>query len=223
MSKTSTHNFSFCFQAGPVNKVTIPLNRDTKKQANFCFIEFRHEETVPYAINLFKDVRLFGRSLQMQNKTTGAGMPSSQDQNRHQRSLTTLTHHLMRPIFKSCFFYRTLSAPNPMVPPNHGFVPPFQQGFAPPAFNAQAMVQQQQQMYMRQQENYQRHDNRRHPYENQQNYNQHRNYDRNSDRNMHHDFRNRNDSNSRDRSRSYDRRYDNYNNDSRASRQPRRR
>ena len=62
------------FQAGPVKSVRIPVDKDTKRQKNFCFIQFVHEETVPYAVELLRDVKLFGRALKMQNRETGVGM-----------------------------------------------------------------------------------------------------------------------------------------------------
>ena len=37
---------------------------------------YEYEESVPYAIDLFCDTRLFGQPLRLQNRTTGAGMPS---------------------------------------------------------------------------------------------------------------------------------------------------
>ena len=183
------------------------MDNVTKRKRNFCFIEFEHEETVPYAVELLRDVRLFGRHLQMQNKTTGAGM--------HQR---------------------TMSAPNPMqfVPPfQQGFV---QQGFNPQQLIQQQQQMMIQQQYSRQYSDHS-HDRSRHHERNRsherydqnyqdQNYRDYRNQDqqnyRGQDyRNQHNyrdDHRNQDYQNYRDRS--HDRRssYDNRNNHGRQRR-----
>lgn len=105
--------FELFLNAGPVKKVSIPTEPGSKRNKNFCFIQFHHEQSVPYAIDLFKGIKLFGRSLQMQNRTTGAGMT-----NNHQR---------------------TMSAPSQMQQRVAPFVPPFQQNYHQhqPDFNQQ--------------------------------------------------------------------------------------
>ena len=121
------------FQAGPLVRVNIPIDNATKKRKTFCFVQFMHEESVPYAIELFKDVRLFGRTLQMQNKTTGAGMSSNNynRQNSHQQNQSQLHQ-------------RTMSAPALHLQQQQNFVPPFPNH--PPRFDNQALMQQQRQM-----------------------------------------------------------------------------
>ena len=56
------------------------MDHNTKRQKNFAFIRFQHEESVKYAVELFRGIKLFGQSLSMQNRKTGVGM----QQNRHQ-------------------------------------------------------------------------------------------------------------------------------------------
>ena len=73
------------FQAGPLVNVRIPVDRETKKQKPFAFVRFHHPESVPYAIELMRDVTLFGRSMRMQNKATGAGMGGRGGQYQQQR------------------------------------------------------------------------------------------------------------------------------------------
>jgi len=65
------------FQAGPLFKVNIPLDHNTKQRKNFGFVRFQHSESVPYAIELFKGIKLFGQTLSMQNRKTGAGMQNN--------------------------------------------------------------------------------------------------------------------------------------------------
>ena len=57
--------------------VRIPKDRVTKRPRNYAFIHFRYEECLPYAYELFREVRLFGKSLVMQNKSTGLGISNN--------------------------------------------------------------------------------------------------------------------------------------------------
>jgi len=60
--------------AGPLLSVRIPVDRETKKQKPFAFVLFSHAESLPFAFELFRDVKLYGRPLRMQNKETGLGL-----------------------------------------------------------------------------------------------------------------------------------------------------
>ena len=70
----SLYFLSSPLQAGPLQSVRIPVDRDTKKQKPFAFVLFSHAESLPFAYELFRDVKLYGRPLRMQNKETGLGM-----------------------------------------------------------------------------------------------------------------------------------------------------
>ena len=59
--------------AGPLERVTIPKDRETKKQKNFAFIVFQHQESTEYAFNLFNGTELFRQAIRLQNKDTGLG------------------------------------------------------------------------------------------------------------------------------------------------------
>ncbi|XP_032515137.2 RNA-binding protein 7 [Danaus plexippus] len=61
-------------QAGPVEKVIIPKDKDGR-QKNFAFITYCHEVSVPYAINLFRGTALFHRTLLLQNRGRMALLP----------------------------------------------------------------------------------------------------------------------------------------------------
>jgi len=121
--------FELFQNAGPLVKVNIPIDNQTKRKKNFCFVEFQHKETVPYAIDLFRDIKLFGRSLQMQNRTTGAGINrgSQRDQNQGPPSNQHGGHQ------------RTMSAPMHIGQ----FNPP---PFGHPGFNNEMLIAQQQMM-----------------------------------------------------------------------------
>lgn len=97
------------FQAGPLQSVKIPFDRETKRQKPFAFVLFQHPESVSYAVDLFKDVTLFGRPIRLQNKETGAGMNDTRgpQMNGHSRG-----HH------------RSFSAPDFQNTPNHGYPHP---------------------------------------------------------------------------------------------------
>ena len=41
----------------------------TKRRKPFAFVVFKHEESVQYAIKIFRDVKLFGRHIQMQHRS----------------------------------------------------------------------------------------------------------------------------------------------------------
>ena len=59
--------------AGPLERVNIPTDRISKKQKNFAFIVFQHEESLQYAFDLLNGTELFRQPLRLQNKTTGLG------------------------------------------------------------------------------------------------------------------------------------------------------
>ena len=65
-------------QAGPIERVRIPKDKQTKRPKPFAFVHYEYEESVPYAIDLFCDTRLFGQSIKLQNRSTGAGITTPQ-------------------------------------------------------------------------------------------------------------------------------------------------
>ncbi|XP_075460201.1 RNA-binding protein 7 isoform X2 [Ascaphus truei] len=57
--------FELFLQAGPVISVKIPKDKDGKTK-QFAFVNFKHEESVPYGMNLLNGIKLFGRPLKIQ-------------------------------------------------------------------------------------------------------------------------------------------------------------
>ncbi|KAH0623357.1 hypothetical protein JD844_031608 [Phrynosoma platyrhinos] len=57
--------FELFHQAGPVIKVKIPKDKDGKAK-QFAFVNFKHEESVPYGMSLLNGIKLFGRPLKIQ-------------------------------------------------------------------------------------------------------------------------------------------------------------
>lgn len=165
--------FELFQNAGPLVKVNIPLDAQTKRKKTFCFVQFQHAESVPYAIELFKDLRLFGRNIQMQNRTTGAGI--QKDQN-HGPPQSNPNHQ------------RTMSAPMPIG--GQFNQPRHQQDMMP----NQMLMQQQQNLMVQQRQQHQQNMQRQlsldnpyqqNEYQNQLNYHQdqrrHHSHDRRND------------------------------------------
>ncbi|XP_073706948.1 RNA-binding protein 7 [Garra rufa] len=57
--------FELFLQAGPLIKVKIPKDNDGKSK-QFAFVNYKHEVSVPYALNLLNGIRLYGRQLNIQ-------------------------------------------------------------------------------------------------------------------------------------------------------------
>ncbi|XP_034995527.1 RNA-binding protein 7 isoform X1 [Zootoca vivipara] len=70
--------FELFHQGGPVIKVKIPKDKDGK-QKQFAFVNFKHEESVPYGMNLLNGIKLFGRPLKIQFRSGSSH--ASQDNN----------------------------------------------------------------------------------------------------------------------------------------------
>lgn len=56
--------YELFLQGGPVQKVTIPKDRDGK-QRSYGFITYKHLNSVEYALGLFDDTMLYNRTLKM--------------------------------------------------------------------------------------------------------------------------------------------------------------
>ncbi|NWY06792.1 RBM7 protein, partial [Nothoprocta ornata] len=66
--------FPVDLQAGPVIKVKIPKDRDGKPK-QFAFVNFKHEESVPYGMSLLNGIKLFGRPIKIQFRSGSAAEP----------------------------------------------------------------------------------------------------------------------------------------------------
>ncbi|NXT59156.1 RBM7 protein, partial [Pluvianellus socialis] len=65
-------------QAGPVIKVKIPKDRDGRPK-QFAFVNFKHEESVPYGLSLLNGIKLYGRPIRIQFRSGSSH--TSQDSN----------------------------------------------------------------------------------------------------------------------------------------------
>ena len=59
--------------AGPLERVSLPKDRDTGKQKSYAFIVFQHVESVKYAYELLNGTELFRQQIRLQQKETGLG------------------------------------------------------------------------------------------------------------------------------------------------------
>ncbi|XP_066540341.1 RNA-binding protein 7 [Hoplias malabaricus] len=57
--------FELFLQAGPLVKVKIPKDTEGRSK-QFAFVNFKHEVSVPYCMNLLSGIRLYGRQLNIQ-------------------------------------------------------------------------------------------------------------------------------------------------------------
>ena len=62
--------YELFLNAGPLEKVTIPKDKETKRQKNFAFIVFQHAESTQYAFDLLNGTELFRQPIRLQNKET---------------------------------------------------------------------------------------------------------------------------------------------------------
>ena len=65
--------YELFLNAGPLEKVTIPRDKETGKQKTFAFILYEHPESVKYAYDLFNGTELFRQQIKLQQKETGLG------------------------------------------------------------------------------------------------------------------------------------------------------
>ena len=65
--------YELFLNAGPLERVVIPKDRETKKQKNFAFIVFQHQESVKFAYDLLNGTELFRQPIKLQQKSTGLG------------------------------------------------------------------------------------------------------------------------------------------------------
>ncbi|XP_055675336.1 RNA-binding protein 7 [Falco peregrinus] len=70
--------FELFHQAGPVITVKIPKDRDGRPK-QFAFVNFKHEESVPYGLSLLNGIKLYGRPIKIQFRSGSSH--ASQDGN----------------------------------------------------------------------------------------------------------------------------------------------
>ncbi|KAK7491590.1 hypothetical protein BaRGS_00017229 [Batillaria attramentaria] len=82
--------FELFLQAGPLEKVIRPKEKDGT-QKKFAFVEFRHPESVPYAMQVMDGISLFGQHLRLKARIGSqhdVGVPSPNPVHSHGHSPT---------------------------------------------------------------------------------------------------------------------------------------
>ncbi|XP_037073043.1 uncharacterized protein LOC119094068 isoform X2 [Pollicipes pollicipes] len=79
--------------AGPLERMHRPKDQKSGEPREFAFITFEDEDSVPYALELFKDTRLYGRPIRMQAK----GAVKEPRRGAHVRSVTAPPAPLLAP------------------------------------------------------------------------------------------------------------------------------
>ncbi|OCT57175.1 RNA-binding protein 7 [Xenopus laevis] len=74
--------FELFLQAGPAISVKIPKDKDGKPK-QFAFINFKHEESVPYGMSLLSGTKLFGRPLKIQYRSGSKHIPQDGNSSPH--------------------------------------------------------------------------------------------------------------------------------------------
>ena len=85
-----SYSFPFIFQAGPLESVKIPSDKEGRKR-NYSFIKFRHDVSVAYTIELMNGIRLFGRPLKLQTRSGSSSSTPGADRSRSFQSQQGMT------------------------------------------------------------------------------------------------------------------------------------
>ena len=65
--------YELFLNAGPLERVSIPKDRESGRQKNYAFIVFQHVESIKYAFDLLNGTELFKQQIRLQQKETGLG------------------------------------------------------------------------------------------------------------------------------------------------------
>ncbi|XP_012266275.2 RNA-binding protein 7-like [Athalia rosae] len=84
--------YELFLQSGPIQKVSIPKDRDGK-QRSYGFVTFRHTVSVPYALDLFEGTALFDRVLTMKTRNNIERPPQAHAQLQAPAQLQTQQQH----------------------------------------------------------------------------------------------------------------------------------
>jgi RNA recognition motif-containing protein len=85
---SSTVNLmSFLIVSGPIERVSIPKEKDTDRIKTFGFVTFKHLTSVPFALNVFSGTKLFGKELQLRNRNANRNRDPPQQYNQQPMSL----------------------------------------------------------------------------------------------------------------------------------------
>nr|XP_060643224.1 RNA-binding protein 7 [Anolis sagrei ordinatus] len=127
-------------QGGPVVKVKIPKDREGKGKP-FAFVNFKHEESVPYGMSLLNGIKLFGRPLNIQFRSGSSH--ASQDNGTPfappNGGLSATQHQQQAPATNTNNWYER-SAENFSASSSSSLVPRSFSSFSPENLQRQAML-----------------------------------------------------------------------------------
>ena len=63
------------FQAGPLEHVHIPFDKVAKKKKNFGFVTFHHKCSVPYAIHMLNNIKMYGQYIKVDSRNSQGSLP----------------------------------------------------------------------------------------------------------------------------------------------------
>lgn len=111
--------FELFLQAGPLTTVKIPKDNDGRPK-QFAFINFKHDVSPPYGMNLFNGTKLFGRPLKIQfrsgsshqeGRSPGMSQNSSPSNTPVHMGRPDLSDQMGSPIFSTPQMQRSFSSP----------------------------------------------------------------------------------------------------------------
>jgi len=131
--------FELFLNAGPLERVSIPKDRDSGRQKGYAFIVFQHVESIKYAFELLNGTELFRQPIRLQQKETGLGLGQQSGRSQPQGiSVRTgggsHSRSLSNPVYAQRQPQQMFSQPPPMSPPVWNGYPPYQHQQAYPQY-----------------------------------------------------------------------------------------
>ncbi|XP_031559178.1 RNA-binding protein 7-like [Actinia tenebrosa] len=87
-------------QAGPVDRVSIPKDKDTGIQRSFGFVEFSSPVSVTYASELINGLCLYGQSIVVKPQNIGSPAPNQANRSSPLSFNSDLSRHSPVPLFQ---------------------------------------------------------------------------------------------------------------------------
>lgn len=73
-----------CIFQGPIERVSVPFDKETEKIRGFGFVTYKHLASIDYALNIFAGTKLFGRELNIKYRNAKKNFVNSQLQQQQQ-------------------------------------------------------------------------------------------------------------------------------------------
>lgn len=107
-------------QAGPLEAVLIPKDKETGKLQSYGFVSFSHEVSAPYAISLMDGIPLYGKPISVKHaaRNINSHSPGNQSPLSHGHGFPD-DAHLRRPLFDSPSGHFNPCPPHHLTPSPH--------------------------------------------------------------------------------------------------------